>query len=169
MRLKLDELSVIVLNSVRSACDEVVDMFLKANNIAANHKMTFMERAALRSECKRLTRFLRMVDIMMNDFLLSMVSDSVRVLCEAIAVDMSEEAELVPYIETSTETSVQDMALTRVDRKSPLYRVVVMFKKRLSGEEWEEVVSIKPTLDQLTKKIDQVSFLSIFSLLLSFD
>jgi hypothetical protein len=38
--------------------------------------MTFMERAALRAECRRLTRFLRLTDIMMTNFLKSMVLDS---------------------------------------------------------------------------------------------
>ena len=73
LQKQLEDLSNDVIKNVRLACDEVVDQFLKANNIAANHKMTFMERAALRAECKRLTRFLRSVDIMMTDFLWSMV------------------------------------------------------------------------------------------------
>ena len=73
LQKQLEDLSNDVIRNVRLACDEVVDQFLKANNIAANHKMTFMERAALRAECKRLTRFLRSVDIMMTDFLWSMV------------------------------------------------------------------------------------------------
>ena len=46
----------------RSACDDVVDAFLKQAGIVADHRMTFMERAALRSECRKLTRFLRLVD-----------------------------------------------------------------------------------------------------------
>jgi dynein heavy chain len=46
----------------RSACDDVVDQFLKQAKIVADHRMTFMERAALRSECRKLTRFLRLVD-----------------------------------------------------------------------------------------------------------
>ena len=49
LRTKLEGLSATVLTSVRTACDEVVDQFLKSNNISANHKMTFMERAALRA------------------------------------------------------------------------------------------------------------------------
>ena len=42
----------------RSACDDVVDAFLKQAGIVADHRMTFMERAAFRSECRKLTRFL---------------------------------------------------------------------------------------------------------------
>lgn len=48
LRIKLRILSTNVLTTVRGACDEVVDQFLKINSIAANHKMTFMERASLR-------------------------------------------------------------------------------------------------------------------------
>ena len=42
LNTKFEELSGKVLKTVRIACDEVVDEFLKANNIVANHKMTFM-------------------------------------------------------------------------------------------------------------------------------
>lgn len=99
LRVELDNLSSYVLNSVRTACDEVVDVFLRANNIIANHKMTFMERAALRAECKRLTRFLRMVDIAMNDFLLSMVVDAVSVLSNAVYIEHNRA--IIPKILTS--------------------------------------------------------------------
>ena len=39
----------------RGACDEVLDGFLAVNGIQADHKMTFMERAALRTECRYVT------------------------------------------------------------------------------------------------------------------
>lgn len=100
LRSKFDELSNVVLTSVRSACDEVVDQFLKANNIAANHKMTFMERAALRAECRRLTRFLRLTDIMMTNFLKSMVLDSLIKL---------EQTAYCPYLEPKIEMSTIDV------------------------------------------------------------
>jgi dynein heavy chain len=41
-----------VRSLIRSSCDEVLDGFLVANGIHADHKMTFMERAALRTECR---------------------------------------------------------------------------------------------------------------------
>ena len=39
---------------VRSACDQVLDAFLARNHIEADHPMTFTEKAALRTECRRL-------------------------------------------------------------------------------------------------------------------
>jgi len=60
------------------ACDEVVDHFLRINNIVADHKMTFMERASLRSECRKLTRFLRLVDFVVIDTMRNLALDSVR-------------------------------------------------------------------------------------------
>ena len=42
---------------VRGACDEVLNQFLANNKIDADHKMTFMERAALRTACSRLTKY----------------------------------------------------------------------------------------------------------------
>ena len=52
----LVEFSEDVLTIVRGACDEVLDQFLAANNIVAEHKMTFMEKAAMRTECRRCWR-----------------------------------------------------------------------------------------------------------------
>jgi dynein heavy chain, axonemal len=63
---------------VKMACDEVVDQFLRINNIVADHKMTFMERASLRSECRKLTRFLRLVDFVVIDTMRNLALDSVR-------------------------------------------------------------------------------------------
>lgn len=63
----------------RIACDEVVDAFLKAAKIVADHRMTFMERASLRSECRKLTRFLRLVDFHIITMLRELALESVRV------------------------------------------------------------------------------------------
>ena len=169
LRIKLDELSVTVLSSVRTACDEVVDQFLKANNIAANHKMTFMERAALRAECRRLTRFLRMVDIMMTDFLKSMVLEAMHALVAAV-----ESTSLEPRIEIADDATDKTLARKRVasGAKSPLFRLVVHFKEHLSGEEGEETMSLHPNLEQLGRALDGIineslrvvsSFVKVFS------
>lgn len=161
LKQSLSKLSATVLSSVRAACDEVVDNFLKTNNIIANHKMTFMERAALRAECKRLTCFLRMVDITMNDFLLSMVVESVDILAKAVHTDHSSAIQ--PRVETSSTVSTTDLVQRRIDEEvtPPVFIVLVNFKKRVSGEAWEEVISIRPSLDQLTKRIDSVITSSI--------
>ena len=46
---------------------------MKANGIVADHRMTFMERTSLRSECRRLTQFLRLVDFIVVDTLRDLV------------------------------------------------------------------------------------------------
>jgi dynein heavy chain, axonemal len=157
LRKSLNKLSATVLQTVRAACDEVVDNFLKSNNIIANHKMTFMERAALRSECKSLTRFLRMVDITMNDFLLSMVVDAVEIFSNAIYTD--HDSSITPRIETSLSLSTADLALQRTQEEltPPVFLVYVNFKRQSSTVNvWDDVISIRPTLDQLVKRIDAV-------------
>jgi len=75
---KLSEFSIEIHNAVRAACDVIVDEFLKANSIVADHKMTFMERASLRSECRKLTKFLRLTDFLVVDTLHDMAIESVR-------------------------------------------------------------------------------------------
>ena len=72
-RQLLQEFSEKIHEVARSALDEVVDGFLKANGIVADHRMTFMERTSLRSECRRLTQFLRLVDFIVVDTLRDLV------------------------------------------------------------------------------------------------
>jgi len=165
LRLKLDELSTIVLTSAREACDQVVDQFLKSNNIAANHKMTFMERAALRSECRRLTRFLRMVDTMMTDFLMTMIREAMEKLVHA-----HELGSTVPRTEMADDMTAKLLVLKRKENKwkAPLFRVEANFRKDApptvhvgeNGEETEEKVfegmTLSPTQDKLTRCVDQV-------------
>jgi dynein heavy chain len=126
LRENLRKLSSEVLSTVRAACDEVVDQFLKSNNIAANHKMTFMERAALRAECKRLTRFLRMMDILISDFLKTMVNEALIQLVAAVESDNLE-----PRVETFDHVTLAVMAKKREEKgwKTPLFRIIAAFKK----------------------------------------
>ena len=151
LRTKLEGLSATVLTSVRTACDEVVDQFLKSNNISANHKMTFMERAALRAECKRLTRFLRMVDIMMNDFLVSMVKEALDKLVKA-----TECPSLEAKIETEDTITLIDMATKRKELKwkTPLFRVSANFKKELPPGSTLGAISTDPGDDPKSKSKD---------------
>ncbi|KAH8072853.1 dynein light chain binding protein [Aureococcus anophagefferens] len=67
-----------VQSLARTACDEVVDSFLRAAKIVADHRMTFMERASLRSECRKLTRFLRLVDFHVVNALRELALESAR-------------------------------------------------------------------------------------------
>ncbi|CAM9277540.1 unnamed protein product [Ascophyllum nodosum] len=60
----------------RASLEEVVDAFLQTNGIVADRRMTFMERTSLRSECRRLTRFLRLVDFVVVDTLRDLVLGS---------------------------------------------------------------------------------------------
>lgn len=75
---RLQELSRSVHEATRDALDAVVDQFLQSNEIVADHRMTFMERTSLRSQCRRLTRFLRMVDFLIMDTLRRLVTTSDR-------------------------------------------------------------------------------------------
>lgn len=61
---------------VRGACDEVLHTFLEQQEISGDTKMTFMERASLRSECRALTRFIRLCDFAVQDALLNLALDS---------------------------------------------------------------------------------------------
>ena len=158
LRGNIETLSVDVLATVRSACDKVVDEFLKANNIVANHKMTFMERASLRSECRRLTRFLRLVDIMMANFLKTLMFDTMNKLVIAV-----ESNSVEPKIEVA-DADIKVLAKRRTENKwqTPLFRVVVNFKKDkqvtvdLNGT--EESMTIVPSLEHLSRAIDGLIF-----------
>ncbi|KAF1334343.1 hypothetical protein FI667_g2116, partial [Globisporangium splendens] len=66
------------------ACDTVIDRFLEANKISPDHKMTFMERAALRKECRNLTNFLRLADFLTIDATIQLAIRSFRRLYEIL-------------------------------------------------------------------------------------
>eukprot|EP00606_Chrysophyceae_sp_TOSAG23-5_P001616 GSChrysophyteH2.ASY1.ANO1.110.1 assembled CDS len=144
LRYKLDELSNLVLSSARQACDEVVDQFLKANNIAANHKMTFMERAALRSECRRLTRFLRMVDTMMTDFLMTMISEAMEKLdgsAAPAAVAGDDEVDQHAHFDPMYWSPTQDTLTRSIDSViANSCEVVCSFVKVLTAHDTEMYV-----------------------------
>ena len=61
---------------VRGACDSVLDDFLKGNSIVADHKMTFMEKAALRTACRKLVKFVRLSDFIVQQTLLDLGVES---------------------------------------------------------------------------------------------
>jgi dynein heavy chain len=61
---------------VRGACDDVLDSFLALNEIEADHKMTFMEKAALRTECSRLVKYIRVVDMLVVSTLRKLALES---------------------------------------------------------------------------------------------
>lgn len=158
MRGQLESLSSSVIRSVRIACDEVVDQFLKTNNIAANHKMTFMERAALRAECKRLTRFLRSVDIMMTDFLWSMVLEAMENLVRKVESGVTGTDSLEPRIECAPEIDIPKLILKREEKKwkAPLFRVVADFRSDTNLDEGDEVMLVAPSLESLGRVMDRV-------------
>lgn len=64
----------------------MVDGFLRTNGIVADHRMTFMERTSLRSECRRLTQFLRLVDFVVVDTLRDLVSKTLPLCVEILAL-----------------------------------------------------------------------------------
>ena len=153
LRASLESLSNEVLVIVRVACDEVVDEFLKSNNIVANHKMTFMERAALRAECRRLTKYLRLIDIMLSDFLRTMVQEMMILLVNCVE---STHADLEPKVECA-DVDLKFMSKKRSDNcwKAPLFRIVVSFNTN-SDATVDDSISIIPTQDQLNRAIDDI-------------
>lgn len=118
----------------RAACDDVVDAFLKAAKIVADHRMTFMERASLRSECRKLTRFLRLVDFHVITTLRDLALESVdvayklaapsslpprRILCDEEDRDVSFKSELDILDDEGEDTKLV-----------PLLRVEVSYDER---------------------------------------
>lgn len=78
----LTEFSSDVRALVGTACNDMLDTFLSENSIRADHKMTHMERAALRNECRKLTKFIRLCDFLVRDTLMGMALDSVSSLLQ---------------------------------------------------------------------------------------
>ena len=159
------------MKCVRVACDEVIDQFLKSNNIIENRVMSFMERAALRSECKSLTRFLRSVDIMMIDFLWTMVFQALDNLVTKVECSSDSELKtLDPRIEENSDMNISKIILKREKKnwKAPLFRVVADFKidvivyeKNEENEKNDEhgkndSMTINPSIEEIYQTMEKV-------------
>jgi dynein heavy chain len=92
----LTEFSSDVRAIVRGACDDVLDAFLQARGISTDSKMTFMERSALRTECRRLSKFIVLADFMVRDTLLQLALDSTQALVTFITPFHHVPSNLVP-------------------------------------------------------------------------
>ena len=73
-----------IVQMVRKACDQVLDVFIVKNKIDSEHRLTFMERATLRRECQKLTRFIRLADFIIKDTMRNMALDSVQSFLENV-------------------------------------------------------------------------------------
>ena len=115
----------------RTACDDVVDAFLKAANIVADHRMTFMERAALRSECRKLTRFLRLVDCHVVAALRELALEAAANALRLVNPPPSKLPKHVVYRDDpDTVQKVDALAFLEEDEEAsatPLFRVEVSF------------------------------------------
>ncbi|KAA0150075.1 hypothetical protein FNF29_05515 [Cafeteria roenbergensis] len=87
---------------VRGACDEVLDAFLDTKGIRGDSRMSFMERAALRGECKRLTRFIRLADFVVRDTLFGLGLTSAAALMSLLSPAEGEEPPLRILTDLST-------------------------------------------------------------------
>ena len=63
---------------------QTLDEFLGQNGVDADHKMTFMERAALRTECRKLARFIRVVDFQVRQTLIALAYESAKQLWKVV-------------------------------------------------------------------------------------
>ena len=102
---------------VKMACDEVVDQFLRINNIVADHKMTFMERASLRSECRKLTRFLKLVDFLVLDTMRNLALNSVRETVAFVKAPVPPVRE-IRYHEVDPNATVHRISMNSTGRGS---------------------------------------------------
>lgn len=149
---KLDDLSNKIISLVRIACDDVIDSFLKANNINSDNKMTFMERASLRAQCKRLTRFLKMIDIFVIDFLIFLVLDSVANFAKAVSLQIDDPDMIEPQIHTSNRDTIASLLKKRhVSTSSPLFHISIQFSDFSFND-----ISILPSCDYFVRKLEFV-------------
>lgn len=131
----LQEFSDDVRALVRGACDEVLDGFLGSNGIQADHKMTFMERAALRTECRKLTKYIRLTDFLVRDTLLGLALESTGDVLKWVSLEhipppvirTSEKAADVIVLGRRKSTVVEEGG--DPNARVPLFRVEVAFDK----------------------------------------
>jgi dynein heavy chain len=108
MATALRDFSDNIRQLVKLACDEVIDGFLHENNIVADIKMTFMERASLRTECRKLTKFLRLTDFLMNDCLRNLALDSYDSILEFVKPTVARD--MVVHVNEDVDPKLTEAA-----------------------------------------------------------
>ena len=88
-RQRLVALRKLVVDEVQRSCEAIIDSFLRANSIALDHKMTFIEKAALRGQCRRLTCFIRLIDLLLCNQLRDIYFHAITTLQDAVTFDTS--------------------------------------------------------------------------------
>jgi dynein heavy chain len=152
MASALNEFSGQVRSLVRRGCDDVVDKFLLQNNIVADVKMTFMERAALRTECRKLTKFLRLADFLVVDTLRALALESYDELLGFVTLDEVGPPTRIVRINEKTDSKKTAGA---VEHRPPVFVVEASFDE--NGD-----TCISPTFEEFSQEIETVILDSIF-------
>eukprot|EP01029_Cantina_marsupialis_P009144 TRINITY_DN2137_c0_g5_i1.p1 TRINITY_DN2137_c0_g5~~TRINITY_DN2137_c0_g5_i1.p1 ORF type:complete len:3984 (-),score=1416.37 TRINITY_DN2137_c0_g5_i1:203-12154(-) len=139
----LEGFSADVLGLVRSACDVVLDRFLNENKILAEHKMSFMERAALRTECRRLTKFIRAADFMVYDTLFGLALES------AAGIVKLFDSESVGRRIVRVKEDKNEIKTKKELMESPLFQVNVDVNS-------QGMLEVFPSLQQFKERLDVV-------------
>ncbi|RLN73947.1 hypothetical protein BBJ28_00018063, partial [Nothophytophthora sp. Chile5] len=105
---QLAEFSTRSLQMCVKACDDVIDSFLAANKISADHKMTFMERAALRKQCRTLTNFLRLTDFLTIDATIQLTVRSFQHLHGILAAGKAQLTASTPSVKPVVGSGVSN-------------------------------------------------------------
>jgi dynein heavy chain len=123
---KLTEFSDDICTLAKTACEELVDRFLQDNNIVADVKMTFMERAALRTECNKLTKFLRLADFLVMDSLWALALESYDDLLAHISPPRAADHKWTIHVDDTVNVDV-DKEKFAAGGDHPLFSVEVTF------------------------------------------
>jgi dynein heavy chain, axonemal len=130
---------------VRGACDDVLDSFLGKNEIRADHKMTFMEKAALRTECSRLVKYIRVVDMLVISTLRKLALQS----CEYFRSIVSESNPCRKRKVVKVNHEEDDAALIKthdVLKEEPMFKLTVGVN--------EGALSIVPSSDKFLEAVE---------------
>jgi dynein heavy chain len=143
MAMALKEFSESVRSLAKLACDDMIDKFLQENNIVADVKMTFMERAALRTECRKLTKFLRLADFLVVDTLRALALESYDELLGFFTLDTEGPPGRIIRVteETAAELPVPD--------RPPIFTVEASFND--DGD-----TCITPSHEEFAVEIQQI-------------
>jgi dynein heavy chain len=130
---------------VRGACDDVLDSFLALNEIEADHKMTFMEKAALRTECSRLVKYIRVVDMLVVSTLRKLALES----CDYFknVVSMSNPCRKKKVIKINREDHDESIIKTHeILKEEPMFHITIGLENKS--------LKINPTVNQFLSAVE---------------
>lgn len=136
--------------SIKSACEDVLAAFFVAHSIHQQQQMSYMERSFFRKQCRKLARYILLMDFMISDALCELAIESTRRLCDLLHPIVKPETKIII---TEEEDDAKVVIRTKAAEKAlsiPLLFLQVGFIEE------EPDANLSPLLPEITQVLSGI-------------